>query len=119
MNENLRISRKISFKPPLLILATLVACSFNNTVMTDQNFQGIRNGSSISQVEAKYGAPVTIHHRDGENIYEYITTDYQGLEPVRWTRYFFVVDEKGQIKTKYKTLTDEPAFQILQDVSPP
>lgn len=87
--------------------------------MTDQGFQSISNGTPISRVESKYGAPVAIHERGGEAIYEYITTDYQGADPVRYTRYFFIVDQNGKITGKYKTLTDEPAFELLQDVSPP
>ncbi len=108
----------MKYRPAYLALLLLAACNYRYTAMNDPDFQKISVGTPIANVEKIYGEPNALHHKDDRYIYEYVTTDYNGIDPVRKIRYIFIVKD-GVIKEKHTTMRDGPAFDLLVDPSPP
>lgn len=102
-----------------LFLILLASCTFRYAPMTVSDYQSIEIGSKISEVQRKYGDPVSIQNRGNDHVYEYIMRNYLGDQLVSTVRYLFYVDGRGVIVNKLTTTTDAPAFDLLVDPSPP
>ena len=104
-------------KKKILMLALLGACT-SSPLMTVNDFSNIDIGTSIAQVEKKYGHPVRITSDQGERqVYEYIERISMGTQLIEMRRYYIVV-KGGKVVNKYVKYSNPPPYEDIYTDDP-
>ncbi|MCF7806204.1 MAG: hypothetical protein K9M07_04950 [Simkaniaceae bacterium] len=91
-----------------LLAALIVGCA-HGALMTIDDFSNIQVGTSIQEVEKKYGKPIQTKKEGNRIVYEYVERIKMGTDTVEMRKYFFVVRD-GKIVNKYVRYKNPPAY---------
>lgn len=102
----------------LLAVALLFGCFTRGPYITQEKYNNIQVGESISEVEKVSGEPYSVRkNAKGEKVYEYVETFSTGTELIYENHYFFVVRD-GKVIEKKMTQEQDPAFDMVYQDDP-
>lgn len=100
-----------------LSLVMLTSCAVGS-VMTRSDYENITVGTPISEVEQKYGQPITIKkYKDGTQGYQYVERIMMGEETVQQNWYTIIV-KNGQVISKKYNYKTPPAYDEIYEQDP-
>lgn len=104
---------------PLLFIVVfcLAGCFSNSSMMTYDSYDQVKVGTSIADIREQLGRPYAIHHKDGQEEYEYVERIGAGNNLVAENHYFLIV-QNGKVVGKYMTREKPPAYDLIYQDEP-
>ena len=102
----------------LLLCLMIGGCAGRASMMTREQFQEVRLGEPICEVEVCVGEPYAIHDKGGHTEeYEYIEKVRMGNDAVLEYHYFLLVTD-GRVVSKRTATKRPPAFDLIYTDDP-
>jgi hypothetical protein len=102
----------------LFLMILLCGCFTRSAYLSQETYNSIQVGESISTVVDKAGDPYTVRTlKSGEQEYEYIELFSTGTSLVYYNHYFFVVKD-GKIVGKRMVYRQEPPYDLIYQDDP-
>lgn len=102
----------------LLIAPLLLGCFTRSAYLTQEKYNQIQVGDSISKVLDESGKPYSVDTKpSGEKVYKYIETISTGTRLVYENHYAFVVRD-GKVVEKKQWQEQEPPYDLIYQDDP-
>ncbi len=101
-----------------LLLTVLTACAGSSARMTQDRYDSIQTGVSMSVVEQDIGQPYAIHNKSGGvKEYEYIERITMGTQLISEQHYYLIVVD-GKVMGKYTKQEKAPPYDLIYQDDP-
>ncbi|MBI2811924.1 MAG: hypothetical protein HYX67_14000 [Candidatus Melainabacteria bacterium] len=102
----------------ILSLFILAGCFARTSMMTFNEYDNVKIGDEIVNVQSEVGKPYAIHNKaEGTQEYEYVERINNGNNLVAENHYFLIV-EKGKVIGKYVNREGLPAYDLIYQPEP-
>ena len=104
--------------PLLAMLVFLSGCFSRPALMTWSDYDNVRVGTPVSELQAGIGRPYAIHHKEpGIDEYEYVERINVGNNLIAENHYFLIV-QNGKVIGKYMSRERPPAYDLIYQEEP-